>query len=190
MVAPVAPNPYFIVAPSLYRHSYVSLSRHLAVRTTPLFDSPGCGIKDASHSLAFSYSAPLAQWSWETALRSRHEAHLARFGHGHCFILIRSRPCALPLSQRGVAETRHCFALNSSLIPGSFSAGLRRTTRKHSLATPMSDFFVSRCCEKLGGRKCQESVHTRSWRRHRACKTTGRKSEGQHKGVCTHASAR
>ena len=74
-------------------------------------------------------------------LRSRHEAHLARFGHGHCFILIRSRPCALPLSQRGVAETRHCFALNSSLIPGSFSAGLRRTTRKHSLATPMSDFF-------------------------------------------------
>ena len=27
MVAPVAPNPYFIVAPSLYRHSYVSLSR-------------------------------------------------------------------------------------------------------------------------------------------------------------------
>ena len=87
---------------------------------------------------------PLAQWSWETALRSRHEAHLARFGHGHCFILIRSRPCALPLSQRGVAETRHCFALNSSLLPGSFSAGLRRTTRKHSLATPMSDFFVSR----------------------------------------------
>ena len=84
---------------------------------------------------------PLAQWSWETALRSRHEAHLARFGHGHCFILIRSRPCALPLSQRGVAETRHCFALNSSLIPGSFSAGLRRTTRKHSLATPMSDFL-------------------------------------------------
>ena len=84
---------------------------------------------------------PLAQWSWETALRSRHEAHLARFGHGHCFILIRSRPCALPLSQRGVAETRHCFALNSSLLPGSFSAGLRRTTRKHSLATPMSDFF-------------------------------------------------
>ena len=84
---------------------------------------------------------PLAQWSWETALRSRHEAHLARFGHGHCFILIRSRPCALPLSQRGVAETRHCFALNSSLLPGSFSAGLRRTTRKHSLATPMSDFL-------------------------------------------------
>ena len=144
MVAPVAPNPYFIVAPSLYRHSHVSLSRHLAVRTTPLFDSPGCGTPHASHSLAFSYSAPLAQWSWETALRSRHEAHLARFGHGHCFILIRSRPCALPLSQRGVAETRHCFALNSSLIPGSFSAGLRRTTRKHSLATPMSDFFVSR----------------------------------------------
>ena len=141
MVAPVAPNPYFIVAPSLYRHSHVSLSRHLAVRTTPLFDSPGCGTPHASHSLAFSYSAPLAQWSWETALRSRHEAHLARFGHGHCFILIRSRPCALPLSQRGVAETRHCFALNSSLIPGSFSAGLRRTTRKHSLATPMSDFF-------------------------------------------------
>ena len=58
MVAPVAPNPYFIVAPSLYRHSHVSLSRHLAVQTTPLFDSPGCGIKDASHSLAFSYSAP------------------------------------------------------------------------------------------------------------------------------------
>ena len=87
---------------------------------------------------------PLAQWSWETALRSRHEAHLARFGHGHCFILIRSGPCALPLSQRGVAETRHCFALNSSLLPGSFSAGLRRTTRKHSLATPMSDFLVSR----------------------------------------------
>ena len=144
MVAPVAPNPYFIVAPSLYRHSHVSLSRHLAVRTTPLFDSPGCGTPHASHSLAFSYSAPLAQWSWETALRSRHEAHLARFGHGHCFILIRSRPCALPLSQRGVAETRHCFALNSSLLPGSFSAGLRRTTRKHSLATPMSDFFVSR----------------------------------------------
>ena len=141
MVAPVAPNPYFIVAPSLYRHSYVSLSRHLAVRTTPLFDSPGCGTPHASHSLAFSYSAPLAQWSWETALRSRHEAHLARFGHGHCFILIRSRPCALPLSQRGVAETRHCFALNSSLLPGSFSAGLRRTTRKHSLGDTHVGFF-------------------------------------------------
>jgi hypothetical protein len=60
MVAPVAPNPYFIVAPSLHRHSHVSLSRHLAVRTTPLFDSPGCGTPHASrvlsHSLAFSYS--------------------------------------------------------------------------------------------------------------------------------------
>ena len=111
MVAPVAPNPYFIVAPSLYRHSHVSLSRHLAVRTTPLFDSPGCGTPHASHSLAFSYSAPLAQWSWETALRSRHEAHLARFGHGHCFILIRSRPCALPLgnevSREGMLARAH-----------------------------------------------------------------------------------
>ena len=58
MVAPVAPNPYFIVAPSLHRHSHVSLSRHLAARTTPLFDSPGCGTPHASHSLAFSYSAP------------------------------------------------------------------------------------------------------------------------------------
>ena len=108
---PSRPTPSFIVAPSLYRHSHVSLSRHLAVRTTPLFDSPGCGIKDASHSLAFSYSAPLAQWSWETALRSRHEAHLARFGHGHCFILIRSRPCALPLgnevSREGMLARAH-----------------------------------------------------------------------------------
>ena len=36
MVAPVAPNPYFIVAPSLYRHSHVSLSRHLAFLFYPV----------------------------------------------------------------------------------------------------------------------------------------------------------
>ena len=41
MVAPVAPNPYFIVAPSLYRHSYVSLSRHLAAQTTTLNTTTG-----------------------------------------------------------------------------------------------------------------------------------------------------
>ena len=45
MVAPVAPNPYFIVAPSLYRHSHVSLSRHLAFLFYPVcssHSSPSC----------------------------------------------------------------------------------------------------------------------------------------------------